>query len=194
VASAQSERSTPRRGSKLSIVFDPPACNLALLLIKGFQFAPALFIAAVLGDVPNGAVSIWMMPVLVLDGIIAAGYTGLALLLRAFIRPEAGLQSVRDVSRFLGIIAIGVLAIACVASGALVLMRLASNLSSTFLHRNVGRAAHSALHSALRNPPASERSSASSSLSSPSTSAALNHFRPMRDALRMSCWSSNEAR
>ena len=100
----------------------PPACSLAFLLINGFRFAPALFVAAVLGDVLNGAVSIWVMPALVLDGIIAAGYTGVALLLRAFIRPDAGLQSVRDVSCFLGIIAIGVLAIACMAGGALVLM------------------------------------------------------------------------
>jgi two-component system sensor kinase FixL len=100
----------------------PPASSLAFLLIKGFRFAPALFVAAVLGDLLNGAVSIWVMPALVLDGIIAAGYTGVALLLRAFTRPDAGLRSVRDVSCFLGIIAIGVLAIACTAGEALVLM------------------------------------------------------------------------
>jgi two-component system sensor kinase FixL len=100
----------------------PPALSLAFLLIYGFRFAPALFVAAVLGDLLNGAVSIWVMPALVLDGIIAAGYTGVALLLRAFTRPDAGLQSVRDVSCFLSIIAVGVLAIACAAGGALVLM------------------------------------------------------------------------
>jgi two-component system, LuxR family, sensor kinase FixL len=118
----------------------PPACSLALLLIKGFQFAPALFAAAVLGDVLNGAVSIWVMPALVLDGIIAAGYAGLALLLRAFVRPGVGLRSVRDVSRFLGIIAIGVLAIACVADGALVLMGVvpANNFADTVRYFWVG--------------------------------------------------------
>jgi integral membrane sensor domain MASE1 len=100
----------------------PPACSLALLLIKGLHFAPALYVAAVLGDVLNGAVSIGMMPVLVLDGIIAAGYTGVALLLRAFVRPGAGLQSVRDVGCFLGIIGIGVLGIAYAAGEVLVLM------------------------------------------------------------------------
>jgi two-component system, LuxR family, sensor kinase FixL len=102
----------------------PPALSLAFLLIKGFRFAPVLLIAAVLGDVLNGAVTIWVKPALVLDGIIAAGYTGVALLLQAFIHPEAGLQSARDVSRFLGTAAVGVLAIACVAGGALVMMEV----------------------------------------------------------------------
>jgi two-component system, LuxR family, sensor kinase FixL len=102
----------------------PPASSLALLLIKGPRFAPALFVAAVLGDVLNGAVSIWVFPALVLDGIIAAGYTGVALLLRAFVRPAAGLQNVRDVSYFLGITSVGVLAIACTAGAALVLMHV----------------------------------------------------------------------
>ena len=100
----------------------PPALSLALLLTKGLRFAPTIFLAAVIGDVLNGAVSIWVMPALVLDGIIAAGYTGIALLLRAFIGPKGRLQSVRDVSRFLGIIAVGVLAIASVAGGTLVSM------------------------------------------------------------------------
>ncbi len=118
----------------------PPACSLAFLLINGFRFAPALFVAAVLGDVLNGAVSIWVMPALVLDGIIAAGYTGVALLLRAFTRADEGLQSVRDVSCFLGIIAIGVFAIAWVAGGALVLMGVvpAKDFSDTVRYFWVG--------------------------------------------------------
>lgn len=102
----------------------PPACSLALLLIKGFRFAPALYVAAVLGDVLNGAVSIWVAPALVLDAIIATGYTGLALLLKAFVQPARGFQTVRNIGCFLGVTAIGVLAIACAASGALVSMNV----------------------------------------------------------------------
>ena len=102
----------------------PPACSLALLLIKGFRFAPALYVAAVLGDVLNGAVSIWVAPALVLDAIIATGYTGLALLLKAFVQPARGFQTVRNIGCFLGVTAIGVLAIACAASGALVTMNV----------------------------------------------------------------------
>ena len=69
----------------------PPASSLALLLIKGPRFAPALFLAAVLGDILNGAVSIWVFPALILDGIIAAGYTVVALVLRAFGPPWSGI-------------------------------------------------------------------------------------------------------
>jgi signal transduction histidine kinase len=100
----------------------PPACSLAFLLIKGLRFAPALYLAAVLGDALNGAVSIGLMPALVMDGIISAGYIGVALLLRACVRSGAGLQSVRDVSCFLGIIGIGVLGIAYTTGEVLVLM------------------------------------------------------------------------
>ena len=102
----------------------PPACNLTLLVIKGLRFAPALFGAAVLADVVNGAVSIWVWPALVLEAIGAVGYTMVAAALRPFVRPGSGLQSVRDVSWFLGITSIGVLAIAGSAGLALVLMNL----------------------------------------------------------------------
>ena len=102
----------------------PPACSLALLIINGLWFAPALFVAAVLADVLNGAVSIWVWPALILEVIVAAGYTVVAVALRPFVRPVSCLQSVRDVTWFLGISSLGVLAIAGSVGLVLMLMDL----------------------------------------------------------------------
>jgi two-component system, LuxR family, sensor kinase FixL len=100
----------------------PPACSLALLLIKGFQFAPALFPAAVLADGLNGGFSIGVMPTLVMDAIIAAGYSTIAAALRPFAGAATGFRSVRDVVGFLGVVCVGVLAVAGLVGVALVLL------------------------------------------------------------------------
>lgn len=89
----------------------PPACSLALLLTNGLRFAPALFPAAVLADGLNGGFAVGVMPTLMMDAIIAAGYATIAVALRPFVN-AAGLQSVRGMAWFLGIVCIGALAIA----------------------------------------------------------------------------------
>jgi two-component system sensor kinase FixL len=89
----------------------PPACSLALLLTNGLRFAPALFPAAVLADGLNGGFAVGVMPTLMMDAIIAAGYATIAVALRPFVSSD-GLQSVRGMAWFLGIVCIGALAIA----------------------------------------------------------------------------------
>jgi signal transduction histidine kinase len=118
----------------------PPASSLALLLLKGIKLAPALFFAGVLADVLDGSVSIWVFPALALDAIIAAGYTVVALALRPFVRPASSLQSVRDVSWFLTISVVGVLAIASLVGLALVLMDSlpATGFAATVRHFWIG--------------------------------------------------------
>jgi len=118
----------------------PPACSLALLIINGLWFAPALFVAAVLADILNGTVSIWVWPALTLDVVVAAGYTLVAMALRPFTRPVSGLQTVRDVSWFLGISSAGILTIAGSVGLALVLMDLlpVNGFAATVRHFWIG--------------------------------------------------------
>src|SRR5947209_843048 len=73
-----------------------PACSLALLVIKGLQFAPALLAASILADFLNGGFSTGVLPTLVTGAITAAGYSAVAATLQAFIHPRSRLQSVRD--------------------------------------------------------------------------------------------------
>jgi len=118
----------------------PPAISLALLLTCGLLFAPALFVAAVLADALSGAVSAWLWPALASDAVVAAGYTVVAVALRPLVRRAAGLQSVREVSWFLVIISVGVLAIAGSVGAALVLMNVVpmSRFTATVRHFWVG--------------------------------------------------------
>jgi two-component system sensor kinase FixL len=90
----------------------PPACSLALLLTRGSRFAPALFPAAVIADGLTGGFAVGVMPTLAMDAIIAAGYATVAVALRPFICAPEGLQNVRGMAWFLGIVCIGALAIA----------------------------------------------------------------------------------
>ena len=62
--------------TRITLWNPPPAFSLALLLMKGMKFAPALFPAAVLSDAVSGGFSIGVFPTLVEDMIIAAGYRG----------------------------------------------------------------------------------------------------------------------
>jgi two-component system, LuxR family, sensor kinase FixL len=118
----------------------PPACSLALLLLNGFRFVPALFGAAALADVVNGFASIGILPALALDVIVAAGYTVVALALRPFVRPAAALQSVRAVSWCLAILSVGVLGVAGSVGLVLVLMDWlpANQFAATVRHFWVG--------------------------------------------------------
>lgn len=100
----------------------PPAWSLAFLLTKGLQFAPALFLAAVLADGLNAGFSAGLGPTLVMDAIIAAGYSGLAVVLRPFMAPAARFQSVGNVTWFLALTLAGVLTVAGLICAALVLM------------------------------------------------------------------------
>jgi two-component system, LuxR family, sensor kinase FixL len=102
----------------------PPACSLALLLIKGLRFAPALFPAAVLADGINTRFSIGVMPTLVTDVIVASGYSMTAVALRGFVHSGIGFKTTRAVASFLVIVFVGVLVIAMAVCSALRLMGL----------------------------------------------------------------------
>jgi two-component system, LuxR family, sensor kinase FixL len=105
-----------------SIWNPPPASSLALLLTKGFRFAPALLPAAVLADGINGDFPAGFVPSLAMDAVIACGYSLIAAALRPVAGPTTGFQSVRGVVQFLGIVCVGVLAVAWLVGLTLMLM------------------------------------------------------------------------
>ncbi len=110
--------------TRITLWNPPPAFSLALLLMKGLKFAPALFPAAVLSDAVSGGLWIGVVPALVEDMIIAAGYAAVSVALRPFAGPGTGFQSMRDLIGFLGVVCVGVLGVAASISGALVLLHV----------------------------------------------------------------------
>jgi len=56
----------------------PPAASLALLVLKGVRFAPALFVAGVISDGLVGGFLLGIQPTIASDLIIAIEYTGVA--------------------------------------------------------------------------------------------------------------------
>jgi hypothetical protein len=56
----------------------PPAASLALLVLKGLRFAPALFVAGVISDGLVGGFLLGIQPTIASDLIIAIEYTGVA--------------------------------------------------------------------------------------------------------------------
>jgi signal transduction histidine kinase len=112
--------------TRITLWNPPPACSLALILMKGLKFAPALFPAAVLSDSLIGGFSIGVLPALVVNMIIAVGYSAVAIALRPFAGPTTGFQSMRDLIGFLGVVSVGVLSVATSTSGALVLLNVIS--------------------------------------------------------------------
>ena len=101
-----------------------PAFSLALLLMKGLRFAPALLVAAVVSDGLNGGFSVGLATALVMDVMTAVGYTLIAAALRPFAGPESDLKRLRDMVGFLGVVCVGVLALAGLTGGVLVLFRM----------------------------------------------------------------------
>jgi signal transduction histidine kinase len=87
------------------------------------RFAPALFLAAFFADGLNGGFPVGLVPTMVMDGLIAAGYAIVAALLRRFVTSGVGLQSPRGTSWFLAIVSVGTLAIAAAVAATLILMR-----------------------------------------------------------------------
>ena len=75
----------------------PPAASLALLVLKGLRFAPALFIAGVISDGLVGGFPLGIPSTLVSEVIVAAGYTGVAAALRRLAHADQGFPRVADV-------------------------------------------------------------------------------------------------
>jgi two-component system, LuxR family, sensor kinase FixL len=118
----------------------PPAASLALLLIKGQRFAPALFVAGVTSDIVVAGCPFGIAATLVMDAITAIGYTGAAAALRRFAHADQGFPRVADVVCLLLIAGAGTFAVAALTVGAVVMMNgLPPNLvSSSVWHSFIG--------------------------------------------------------
>ena len=114
----------------------PPVASLALLLTRGFQFAPALFAAGVISDGVVAGFPTGIGPTLVAQAIIAMGYTAVADALRRWVRVEQGFPRTADVARLLLISGIGTLAIAVLVVSTLAAMQvLPRNLFSVSIRQ-----------------------------------------------------------
>ncbi len=100
----------------------PPAISLALLLLKGLRFAPALFVAGVFSDLVVVGCTSGIVATITANAIMAAGYTGVAAALRRFAHPDQGLSRVADVVYLLLIVGAGTFVVAGFAVSALVIM------------------------------------------------------------------------
>ena len=95
-----------------------PALAIAWMLLGGLAHAPAVFVTivladAVIRDVPQG---ISLLAALTLT----AGYAGIALALRALLRPKPSLHSLRQLTLFTACVILGTALIAAVFVGVLI--------------------------------------------------------------------------
>jgi two-component system, LuxR family, sensor kinase FixL len=100
----------------------PAAASLALLVLKGPRFAPALFVAGVISDGLVGGFLLGIQPTLASDLIVAIGYTGVAAALRRYAHAEQRFPRVVDVVWLLLIVGAGTSTVACVVVAVLVIM------------------------------------------------------------------------
>jgi len=85
----------------------PPAASLVLLLLEGLRFAPALFIAGVISDGLVGGCPLGIQSMIVSELMVAAGYTGVAAVLRRLTRADRGFPRVADVAWLLLVVGAG---------------------------------------------------------------------------------------
>jgi two-component system, LuxR family, sensor kinase FixL len=105
-------------------LWDPsPAASLALLVLKGLRFAPALFVAGVMSDALVGGFPSGIQSTLASELIIAIGYTCVAAALRRFAHADQGFPRLVDVVWLLLIAAAGTLATACPVVAVLMIMQ-----------------------------------------------------------------------
>jgi hypothetical protein len=102
----------------------PAACNLALLLIRGLGYAPALFVVGSISDGLIAEVPTGLAPTLAANAIAAGGYTAVAAALRRLSHADQGVFDVSGIAWLAVISALGVLAIAGVTTTAFVLMHV----------------------------------------------------------------------
>lgn len=116
----------PRTG--FSLWNPPPACSLALLLMRGLGYAPALFVVNLISDGLVSGYPAGLAPTFVGDAITAAGYTAVAVALQRLSHADQGFRNVADVTWFLLVVILGVLAIAGLVMSTFVLMHALSPL------------------------------------------------------------------
>jgi two-component system, LuxR family, sensor kinase FixL len=104
-------------------LWDPPAaCSLALLLIKGLRYAPAVFVAGVIADRLIDGFPTALAAVFVAEAIITAGYSVIAIALRRVWGASRSFNGTADILYLLGIVSAGVLAIAGMVGTALIFL------------------------------------------------------------------------
>ncbi|MFO1352674.1 MAG: MASE1 domain-containing protein [Gammaproteobacteria bacterium] len=79
----------------------PPGLSVAFLLIHGLRFAPALFIAALVAEIVVRGLPLPWPDLLTSSAVLAAGYTGLAAVLRENVSASPLLASLRDLAWFI---------------------------------------------------------------------------------------------
>jgi hypothetical protein len=100
----------------------PPAASLALLIIKGPRFAPAVFLAGMVSDAVVIGCAVDIQVAIVTNAITAIGYTGVSVALRRFAHAEQGFPQVAAIVYMLLICCAGTFAVAGVVVSALVKM------------------------------------------------------------------------
>jgi two-component system sensor kinase FixL len=97
----------------------PPAASLALLILKGLRFAPALFAASVVSDGLIAGFPLGIEPTLASEAIVAVAYTGVAAALRRFAHADQGLARMADVGWLLLITGVGTITTAVLVVAAI---------------------------------------------------------------------------
>jgi two-component system sensor kinase FixL len=117
-----------------------PACSLALLLIKGLRYAPALFVAGVFADRFIDDFPLGLGATFVVESVIAFGYSVIAASLRRASCDGLNFNGIGAVILLLGVVGIGVLGIAGLVGTLLVVMRElpADQLFATVQHFWIG--------------------------------------------------------
>jgi two-component system, LuxR family, sensor kinase FixL len=105
-------------------LWDPSqAASLALLVLKGLRFAPALLVAGVISDALVGGFPSGIQSTLASELIVAIGYTCVAAALRRFAHADQGFPRLVDVVWLLLIAAAGTLATAGPVVAVLMIMQ-----------------------------------------------------------------------
>lgn len=87
----------------------PPGLSIALLLLCGLRFAPALFLAELAAEVTVRGFAAPLGYTILSSALNAAGYTALAAVLLRRVRFDPALRSVRDLSWFATCVAVATL-------------------------------------------------------------------------------------
>ncbi len=118
----------------------PAACTLALLVIGGLRYAPAVLVVSLVSDGLVAGYPAGLMPTLVAEAISVIGYAAVAVPLRHFADAHSGFQDATHIAWFLLVAVLGVLAIGCLTTGAFVLMHVlpAAQFKSAARHFWIG--------------------------------------------------------
>jgi two-component system, LuxR family, sensor kinase FixL len=127
-------------GTGFTLWNPPAACNLALLLVRGLSYAPALFVVGTISDGLVAGFPTGLVPTVAANAIATGGYTAIAAALLRLFLADQGVLNVRGVAWVLLIVALGVLAIAGITASAFMLMHVlrASLFASSVGHFWIG--------------------------------------------------------